>query len=111
MPTPPHFTQDLATALREAADVLGSERTLASVLRMVNPGVYVRIEITVTRESNGDYKLNMGSATHGTPCNLLFRKDLSGAAVALEELAELKRTLKGEGPKAKEDRRFPDDWK
>lgn len=111
MPTPKTTTQDLAAALQDAAGAVGSEITLANILRLVKPGVYVKMSILVSREPGGDYKLSMSSATHGTKCNILLRKNLAGAAVEPADFEELKRSLKGEGPKAKEDRRFPDDWK
>lgn len=108
-------TQDLAEALREAAGVVGSTRTLENLLKLVTPGVYVQMNITVSRDPEGRYKLSVTSATHGTKCNILLRRGLQGGQpVDASDFAALKQQLAALPPAGgppRPDPRCPDDWK
>lgn len=95
----------LPDALREAASKVTSDETMFQLQRLVQPGVFVRMEIDVSRNPAGEYCVRMSSATHGTKIRIVNRKGLSGTAVGAEDWQKLKAAL---GPV--KDPRCPGDW-
>ncbi len=128
------MTTSLEEALRQVGAAVAAERTCARVRDLVRPGVYVKMQIAVSLEKDGKYKVAFRSATHGTTVNILVLRELAledGAEVRAEVAQRMERvraaaekrkegtanvqqpTPNSEGKSAGPvtDPRCPDDWK
>ncbi len=79
------MTTTLEEALREAGEIVSSGRTLDRLRQLVQPGVYVKLEISVSVDNTGRFKLLVQSATHGTQVHIMTRKELQVAPVTVTE--------------------------
>jgi len=66
----------LREALIEAGNIIGSEGTLRRCLDLVLPGVYLQYNLSISVDNDGNYKVSLQSATHGTTVLIGVMKEL-----------------------------------
>ena len=66
----------LREALIEAGNIVGSEGTLSRCHDLVFPGVYLQYNVSVSVDNDGNYKVSLQSATHGTTVLIGVMKEL-----------------------------------
>jgi hypothetical protein len=89
------WATDLRSALRKAADVVASERTLQNALKLVGGGIWMQLKISVSQDNDGKFRVSVQSGTRGTTVNIMLIRDLLGEAEAVADWAAAKAAVLG----------------